>query len=129
MGAATLKRSKLANYIEQITEHFFELSDLSGLKNLTSFAYYLNEEELDDYIQCYEKDHADILKINKDSKKTPTKTVSIKPVAIPVERVIMLYEAMNDLGKAGFILTLEEKHREPFLKAYEKHFNSQGDHA
>lgn len=40
--------------------------------------------------------------------------------------MIAFYEALNDVGKARFILTIEEEDREPFLEAYEENYNKIG---
>ena len=61
MASVIEKRSKLSDYIEQIINYCVEVGDFDRLKNLTSFAFYLNEEEVDDYIKCYEEDYSDIL--------------------------------------------------------------------
>ena len=53
-------------------------------------------------------------------------TVSIKPAPVRIDRMITFYEALNDVGKARFILTIQEDDREPFLEAYEEHYNKIG---
>ena len=53
-------------------------------------------------------------------------TVNIKPTPMRIDRMITFYESLNDIGKAEFILTIEEKDREPFLEAYKKHYNNIG---
>ena len=54
--------------------------------------------------------------------------VSIKPNPIPLERAIEYYENLNDIGKAGFILTLQEEDRPRFLDAYEEHYYRNDPH-
>ena len=54
------------------------------------------------------------------------KTVNIRPIAQRIPAMIDLYESLNDVGKARFILTFPEEDREPFLQAYEKHYNRFG---
>lgn len=49
-------------------------------------------------------------------------TISIKPAPMSMDRAIAFYEALNDVGKAGFILTLQEQDRQPFLEAYQAHY-------
>ena len=53
-------------------------------------------------------------------------TVDIRPAPQSLERLITLYESMNDVGKARFILTIPEEDRETFLTAYEKHYHAKG---
>lgn len=50
-------------------------------------------------------------------------TVSIKPSPQRIENMIAFYEALNDVGKAGFILTIQPQDRQIFLDAYEEHYN------
>ena len=54
------------------------------------------------------------------------KTVNITPLPQRINRMIGFYESLNDVGKAQFILTIQEEDREPFLKAYEKHYSQLG---
>ena len=53
-------------------------------------------------------------------------TVNIKPLPQRIDTMITFYEGLNDVGKAGFILTIQEEDREPFLNAYEEHYNKIG---
>lgn len=57
-----------------------------------------------------------------------TETVSIKIPPQRIESMIAFYEGLNNLGKAGFILTIEEEDQEPFLEAYEEHYNKHGEY-
>ena len=50
-------------------------------------------------------------------------TINISPSPQRLKVMIAFYEALNNVGKARFILTIEEKDREPFLEAYEKYYN------
>ena len=53
-------------------------------------------------------------------------TVNIRPIVQRIPAMIDLYESLNDVGKARFILTFPEEDREPFLQAYEEHYNNIG---
>ena len=53
-------------------------------------------------------------------------TVNIKPLPQRIDAMIAFYERLNDVGKAGFILTIQEEDQEPFLNAYEEHYNKIG---
>ena len=53
-------------------------------------------------------------------------TLNITPLAQRLDDMIDFYESLNDVGKLQFILTLVEQDREPFIKAYEEHYNSLG---
>ena len=39
-----------------------------------------------------------------------------------IEAAIQYYEGLNDVGKAGFILTLKREDQKLFLDAYEEHY-------
>lgn len=53
-------------------------------------------------------------------------TIDISPVSQRIETMINFYEALNDVGKAGFILSIREEDQKPFLKAYEEYYNKRG---
>ncbi|MCE2415903.1 hypothetical protein J4G07_18120 [Candidatus Poribacteria bacterium] len=39
-----------------------------------------------------------------------------------IKAAIQYYEGLNDVGKAGFILTLKREDQKLFLDAYEEHY-------
>ena len=39
-----------------------------------------------------------------------------------INAAIQYYEGLNDVGKAGFILTLKREDQQLFLDAYEEHY-------
>ena len=53
-------------------------------------------------------------------------TVNITPLPQRINTMITFYESLNDVGKAQFILTIQEEDRQPFLDAYQKHYNQIG---
>ncbi|MXV73450.1 hypothetical protein F4Z99_04125 [Candidatus Poribacteria bacterium] len=54
-------------------------------------------------------------------------TVNITPLPQRIDTMIAFYESLNDVGKAQFILTIQEEDRQPFLDAYEEHYNRVGE--
>ena len=55
-------------------------------------------------------------------------TVNISPLPQRIDAMIAFYESLNNLGKAGFILTIQEEDQEPFPEAYEEHYNKHGEY-
>ena len=60
----------------------------------------------------------------------PRESVSIVPASMPISRLIQAYEAMNDLGKLGFLeKCIPQADRQRFLEAYEQHHNAKERHS
>ena len=54
----------------------------------------------------------------------PEQTVNITPLPQRLEAMIDFYNSLNDVGKLQFILTIVEADRQPFIEAYEEHYNN-----
>ncbi len=61
-------------------------------------------------------------KIVRECRQQRSKTVSITRKPMNIKAAIQYYEGLNDVGKAGFILTLKREDQKLFLDAYEEHY-------
>jgi len=61
-------------------------------------------------------------KLSENADKQGFKTISITPKPMNIKAAIQYYEGLNDVGKAGFILTLKREDQKLFLDAYEEHY-------